>query len=207
MTRGDRAIVFDLDGTLIQYDRPYEDILEEAVKTVDGDVPGWTDRYHQAFFDLFEAMEPEPVRRAFARMDDSVDAGALRDRLLAAEIEAGEVAAGLHEDLVRLGADVELAVLTNGASAWQRAKLAAHDLPRHFDVVVTSYEAGAHKPDPVAFETVAERLEAETYAMVGDSESDMGAGDLGWATVRYEGQGFGDLPDSIEWAQVENRPA
>lgn len=206
MTRQDRAIVFDLDGTLLHYDRPYAAIFESAVESVEGDVP-WMDRYHDVFFELLEAMDPEPVRSAFERMDDSADAEALRDRLLEAEIEASGLYDGLHEDLVRLAGAHELAVLTNGESAWQREKLAAYDLPRHFDAIVTSYEAGAHKPDPVAFEAVADRLEATQYAMVGDSESDMGASDLGWATVRYEGQGFGDLPESIEWPQVENRPA
>ncbi len=44
--------------------------------------------------------------------------------------------------------------------------------------------------------------------MVGDSESDIRGGkNAGWATQRYTGGGFGDVPDGIDWglARPESR--
>ena len=83
---------------------------------------------------------------------------------------------------------------------WQRAKLAASGLERFFDAVVVSYEVGAHKPDPAAFGVAEERLPADDYAMVGDSDADVdGADRAGWVAHRYDGGGFGDLPEALEW--------
>ena len=91
-------------------------------------------------------------------------------------------------------------MLTDGVTEWQRAKLAASGLDRFFDAVVVSYAVGAHKPDPAPFAVAEKRLPADDYAMVGDSDADIdGAGRAGWATHRYDGGGFGDLPDALEW--------
>ena len=36
--------------------------------------------------------------------------------------------------------------------------------------------------------------------MVGDGDADVdGADRAGWAAHRYDGGGFGDLPDALEW--------
>lgn len=45
-----------------------------------------------------------------------------------------------------------------------------------------------------------EQLPADTYAMVGDDDADIeGAQRDGWTPYRYHGQGFGELPDTLEW--------
>ena len=78
--------------------------------------------------------------------------------------------------------------------------MAASGLDRFFDAVVVSYEVGAHKPDPAAFGVAEKRLPADDCAMVGDSDADVdGADRAGWAAHRYDGGGFGDLPDAFGW--------
>lgn len=37
----ERAIFFDLDGTLLHYTRDFEDVLSDAIDAVDGDVPDY----------------------------------------------------------------------------------------------------------------------------------------------------------------------
>jgi putative hydrolase of the HAD superfamily len=194
-----RAIVFDLDGTLLQFQRDYGDILADAIESVEGTVrEAWLEAYNDAFFDRFRACEPDPVRRAFATFSDRPDA--LADALRTREVDACRPPDGVHEDLARLAADHALGVLTNGERAWQRHKLQAYDLDRHFDAVVTAYDAGAHKPDPAPFRLAERRLTADAYAIVGDDDADVDGGrNAGWTTHRYDGEGFGDLPAALEW--------
>ncbi len=67
-------------------------------------------------------------------------------------------------------ARLPLALVTNGASRLQRAKLAATDLERFFDVVVVSEEVGAGKPDPAPFHAALRALDAapDEVVMVGN---------------------------------------
>lgn len=195
-----RAIVFDLDGTLLHLTDDYGEILADAIRTVEGEVrDGWLDAYDDAFFEALFACEPDPHRRAFATFSDRPDA--LVDALREREVGACQPPDGVHADLARLADDYALGILTNGTREWQVNKLAAYDLDRHVDTVVTAYDAGAHKPDPAPFRLVEERLPADAYVQVGDDDADVdGARAAGWAAYRYEGDGFGDLPEAIEWA-------
>lgn len=194
-----RAIFFDLDGTLLHYTRPYRDILSDAIRAVDGEVrEEWLAAYSDRFFEILEASGPDPYRRAYAPFGDDPDA--FRAALLEREIDACEPPAGARADLERLDERFALGVLSNGVREWQLAKLRAFDLLDHFETVVTSEEAGAHKPDPAAFDLAEERLPADEYAIVGDADADVEGGrDAGWAVHRYTGDGYGDLPAGFEW--------
>lgn len=196
-----RAIFFDLDGTLVRFTRAYEEILELSVAAVEGTEPdGWVEAYNETFFELFETFEPEPVRETFSRIDGSADPVALASSLLTHELEFTRPPDGVHGDLERLGADYKLGVLTNGVPAWQHQKLVAHDLDQYFDAFVASYAVGVHKPHSDVFQAAASRLEADEYAMVGDSDADvMGARDVGWAAWRYESGGFDAVPEAFGW--------
>jgi putative hydrolase of the HAD superfamily len=198
---GVNAIVFDLDGTLLDFSGEYRAVVADAFEAVAGETrEQWLDTYDEAFFDAFERCEPDPVRTAFARTDCGADPDALAAALLEREIEAWGPPENVHADLERLGADHRLGVLTNGVADWQRAKLDAHDLLEQFDTVVASYEAGAHKPAVEPFEVAERRLGADAYAMVGDDDADIeGATRAGWTAHRYRGGGFGDLPDALGW--------
>lgn len=194
-----KALVFDLDGTLLELSRPYEDVLIETFRDVDGAVDDdRIETYSERFFDLLGECEPDPCRRAFDAVSDEPDA--LAETLLQREVEATEPPENTHAHLEALAEEYRLGVLTNGVRSWQRHKLAAHDLEGYFDAVVTSYDAGVPKPSPEPFSLMEERLPAETYAMVGDADSDVeGAHAAGWSVHRYRGGGFGDLPEALEW--------
>ena len=144
-----RAILFDLDGTLLHLTRDYGEILAETFRSVEGECRDeWVTTYDERFFESFSACEPEPCRRAFAAVSNDPDA--LANRLLELEARHSRVPAEAHADLAELGEQYELGVLTNGMLEWQREKLRRNDLLDHFDTIVTSYDAGAHKPDPAS---------------------------------------------------------
>ncbi|WP_254543947.1 HAD family hydrolase [Halomarina pelagica] len=196
-----RAIFFDLDGTLLRLTCDYGDVLRSAVAAIEGDLPEEAiDGYGGAFYARFDACEPDPVRGAFAEIGLRSDPGEFADALLAHEVELSRPPRGTDATLARLSAEYELGVLTNGVREWQEHKLRAHGLFGYFDAFVASYEAGAHKPDAAPFRLAEERLPADEYAMVGDADADVeGARNAGWTAHRYDGGGFGDLPDALGW--------
>ena len=180
-----RALVFDLDGTLLQYSRDYEDLITASFEDVCGSVQEpWLETYNETFFEEFAACNADEFSQR------------LHDAEIAATVSPTEA----HADLERLGEEFALAVLTNGLPDWQRGKLAASDLDSYFDAVVTSFDVGAHKPDPEPFREVERRIDADGYAMIGDSDDDVdGAEAAGWESLRYDGGRLGDVPAALDW--------
>ncbi|WP_254863842.1 HAD family hydrolase [Halovivax gelatinilyticus] len=198
------AIVFDLDGTLLAPSGPYRDIVADAFVETAGTVRDeWLDAYESAFFEAFDALERAPVRRAVGRIDDGPEPDAFARALLEAEIEAFEPAPSARSIIESLACDNLLAVCTNGVGAWQREKLRAHELLDPFDAVITSYEAGAHKPDPRPFRAVEAELGADRYGMIGDADADVdGARNVGWDAIRYDGGEFPPFRSAFGWVQT-----
>lgn len=196
-----RAIFFDLDGTLLHFTRPYGDVLADAFADVgDGFGDAEIEAYDRAFYELFSECEPDPVRRAFAGVEGCADPDPLVAALREREVEMCRPPENAAADLARLAEEYRLGVLTNGVREWQEYKLRAHGLADHFDAFVGSYEAGAHKPEVGPFRLAEERLPADEYALVGDDDADVdGARNAGWTAYRYDGRGFGDLPDVLGW--------
>jgi putative hydrolase of the HAD superfamily len=116
-------------------------------------------------------------REAWARaladqgIDDGELAAELGERFGADRRALHETFADAAPALDALGADHALALVTNGASCWQREKLAASGLADRFDVVVVSGELGTAKPDPAVYAHALSGLGAEPgdAVMVGDS--------------------------------------
>lgn len=183
------AVYFDLDGTLVGFDREYEAIVEAAIESVVGRVEsGWADAVGGFFRDHFRAFDDDPYRQAVAdlhaRQGFDADPDAVAEAWVATERAASELRPGVEELLDRLAGrdEVSLGVVTNGVPAVQRGKLREHDLIDRFESVVISYEVGAHKPDAAMFEAARERIDAGEYVLVGD--------DLEGDVVPAEEQGF-----------------
>ena len=201
------TICFDLDDTLVHYPEPYENIVR---RTVEAHGIEYTDELRavskDAFYTAFEALEPEPHRRSMAAVVEAAGADADLDALVgtlrATEYASTTVPDAARDSLPGLAADNRLAVVTNGPRDWQVGKLDHHGLTDLFDLVVASYEVGAHKPDSAPFDRVREELPAEEYVMVGNEyESDVeGARSAGFVPVHYE-TGDGGMPDL--WATID----
>lgn len=195
------AIFFDVDGTLLHFTRDYREVLAETFETVHGESRDrWLDAYNETFFDLLEACEANPYRRAFAATGLESPPEQLVETLRQVETEMCQPPGDAHKHLERLAENYKLGVLTNGVPEWQKHKLESHGLRRYFDAIVISYDVGVHKPDIAPFNAAEAHLPADEYAMVGDSDADIdGAQKAGWSTFRYDGGGFGSLPDAIDW--------
>ncbi|MFC6864128.1 HAD family hydrolase [Halomicroarcula sp. GCM10025817] len=201
------ALCFDLDGTLVHRTDPYEDVTRATLEAhgIEAD-DALVQTAEESFLSAFEAMEPDPFHRAMETAREAAgadaDPAAMVETLRERTYETTTVPDGARESLASLGADDPLAVVTNGVREWQLGKLDHHDLTDHFDVVVASYEAGAHKPDPAPFDRLRDNLPADEYVMVGDDyEADVeGARAAGFVPVHYEREAGDAGPDL--WATL-----
>lgn len=197
------ALCFALDGVLVHRTRSDAAILRDVLAAHDIEpTDALLTAARATFRAAFEAIEPEPYRQSMAAVVEAADAGADPDamvsRLREETYTATAVPDAARESLTGLAADSALAVLTNGPRAWQVGKLDHHGLTDCFDVVVASYEAGAHVPASAPFDRLRERLPADEYVLVGDREAVEGARTAGFVPVHYESDDGPDL-----WATID----
>lgn len=196
MVRFPRAILFDLDETLLSFGDRVAQIRrvvaacgdhhplsrEEVVDTVEAAFRAfWADEEgHRAW----RAKPLIEARRAIAREAFSAlrERGCLRltdsDAIRFAEhfqaYRESQIGlnAGAHETLDELRArGVRLALVTNGQSVVQRPKIQRFDLERRFDHIQIESECGFGKPEAQAYRHALDALDAEPHQawMVGDN--------------------------------------
>jgi putative hydrolase of the HAD superfamily len=202
-----RAVIFDLDNTLIDFMRMKDEAVTAAAvamvdvgldMTVEQAVAGIEDVYSR------KGIEYQQVFDDFL----TEQTGAIDWKVLAAGVLAYRRQREAHlvlyphtqttlMRLIKMG--VRLAVVTDAPrrEAWMRlVALGIHNL---FDVVVTFEDTGRQKPDPAPFRKALEMLQVETgeALMVGDwVERDMtGAARLGIGTVFAR---YGDVFDTVD---------
>ena len=190
-----RAILFDLDDTLIRaYAQPEEawrrllgtfaeplNVRDAAaielvrVAMMDEARMLWTDQVAAAKWRLdIPGARRLSTRRALARL--GYDDEALADRIADAFTELRRQEYRLYPDAhatvdTLRQAGVKLALVTNGASAMQRAKIERFDLAHRFDHIQIEGEFGQGKPELAVYRHALERLgcEACNAWMVGDN--------------------------------------
>ncbi len=199
-----KAVIFDLDNTLVDFMR----MKREAVKAaVAGMVDAGLDLPYKETFDQVmavydrEGIEYQEVFDHFLR--DHY--GQVNHKILAAGVvgyrRARDAALVLYPHvtstlttLVKRG--IKLALITDAPAKQAWLRLCYLNLHHLFDVVVTTEELGARKPSPIPFRAALSELgmEPSSVVMVGDwPERDMvGANQVGIRTVlaRYGGREF-----------------
>ncbi|MFB6095735.1 MAG: HAD family hydrolase [Halodesulfurarchaeum sp.] len=178
------TVLFDLDGTLVEYERSSATVLDRAFERA-GVEP------------FFEVAEFEARYEDFFPTSDSI--ADLRERVFAdiastkgrdpavGRAVAREYAAERDHSRVRLlpgaeavldaMADRPLGMVTNGDPGMQRPKLEATGLIDHFDPIVYAGHDAPAKPDAAPFHLALEGLGAEPSraAYVGnDPDADVG---------------------------------
>ncbi|MEV5750228.1 HAD family hydrolase [Actinoallomurus sp. NPDC052308] len=192
-----RAVFFDLDATLVDYDRAaWHATVRRVCAALTADAPHiHPDRVFDAYTGAYAAhlggAEGIIARSAGGSAEARAIWGELWQRALSACGYESESLAGRALDLYtrdrrgsyRLFDDVAevlvalrervdvLAVVTNGPGDAQRDKMAATGLDRRFDEIVVSAEVGAAKPEKAIFDLAIRRLgvEPESVWHVGDS--------------------------------------
>ena len=183
--RSSHWVVFDLDGTLFDYER--SEAAAVAATLADAGVTA-TDEMVAAYREINahhwrrrEAGTTTPQRLRLERWEDTFAAlgiDAPLDVTVLAARYVGHLAVGTHllDGAVEVVREVArhhgIAYLTNGLADVQRPRLDASPLRDLADVVVISDEVGAAKPDPAifdaAFAAMGEPSRAEV-TVVGDS--------------------------------------
>lgn len=165
------AVYFDLDGTLLQYERAFDDIVRGVLP--DGAPDTATDTYTERVLAALSEQRDDPYELAFAAAcethDIDADPGALAAEYRDREVAATRVPEAARTLLETVADRHPTGVLTNGEARMQRRKLAAHDLERVVDAVLVSNAEGVRKPAPAIFERARERLPADTHVYVGDT--------------------------------------
>ncbi len=187
-----RAILIDLDDTLLDDTRYADGCWTDACAVAEARLPGVDIRRLRAAIDKLSSwFWSDPKRHRTGRLDlrritrtiiEQVFAKlGINDTDLAHEVaetyrdlrqQRSTLFPGATDALDRLRAEgVRLGMMTNGAAGAQRAKIERFDLGRYFDHIVIEGEFGAGKPDRRVFETLLSALDAapeDTWA-VGDN--------------------------------------
>jgi phosphoglycolate phosphatase len=172
-----RALIFDLDGTLIDSKLDLALSINAMLKRM-----GRADLAHEDIFGMVGNGAPVLVRRALgaetleAASDEDADTGLAyflsyyRNHMLDNTVTYPGVREGLE-----LLENHPMAVLTNKPVNFSRAILEGLNLSRYFRFVYGGNSFEKKKPDPMGVETLLRELGAksEEAMMVGDSQVDI----------------------------------
>jgi putative hydrolase of the HAD superfamily len=217
--RTPKAILFDLDDTILAFDMVSEECwqsvcngfaprircdAETLYAAVDG-MRRWyqNDEERHRYMRLnLEKARREVVSLAFERLgvDAPILANEMADTYSAKRVEAIYVLPGAINALTRVKDDgLRLALITNGQAVGQRRKLEKFSLSSLFDCVLIEGEFGVGKPDERVFRHTLEKLGvvADEAWMVGDDlERDIGGAQaVGISGIWVDWKGKG-LPSS-----------
>ena len=209
-----RAVLFDLDGTLMDHDAARVAAIGAHLPELPALADEWR-RLEAIHYDeyasgccSFQEQRRRRVRGIHVAGGRPEPADAACDAWFAAYLERYRAGWAAFDDVLPALAalaqalpDAALGIVTNGEGEPQRAKLAAIGLAERFPVVVASAEVGMAKPDPGIFLHACERLGVEppAAAHVGDRlDLDAhGAASAGLRGIWLDRAGSGAAPDGI----------
>lgn len=162
------AFLFDIDGTICEYERTTSDMLPIAFDQAGVD-PFFGPSEYEARYDEF-TEETEDVQELRERCFAAIARDRGRDpelgravaKAYAAERDHTNVTLleGARETLDRLASSAPLGAVTNGSPTMQTPKLDALDLDCFRTIVHAGYETPA-KPDPEPFKVALDALDAD----------------------------------------------
>ena len=218
------VVLLDLDHTLLDSDASEGMAFEQALASVGvRDASAHLPEYLEINGSLWAAVErgelaPDDVREErfrrlvrVRRLD--ADPSELSDEYSAGLVRNGDLYPGALEVLEELSGLARLALVTNGISDIQRARIERLGIERFFDAIAVSAEIGSAKPHRGIFDAVFTALgtRSDGALMVGDNlASDIrGGAAYGLATCWYNPRGRsapGDVAITYEIASLDALP-
>ncbi len=165
-----RAVLFDLDNTLVRFIDAHREACAAVVELVGAGTAG--DLFACFLRPVHGFESPTHIADYFSSIGAEADLGEIAPRYEAAKLAALLPYDGVAETLGTLrDAGLPLGVVSDADSAHAAMRLGRCGLARYFDVVVTPDLTGERKPAPTNFLFALERLGAAPAdaAMVGDS--------------------------------------
>ena len=200
------VLLFDVDGTLLDFDKAEEEGIEGLLKHFN--VPVTEENKHsyhvinKRYWEMLERGEITRDRLLGQRFEEffggfgiTIEDGAEVDELYRKYLNASAVLIdGAIEMLESLKGKYPLYIVSNGVAATQYNRLAKSGLDKYFDGIFISEEANAQKPQIEFFEYCFEktgRRDVENMLIIGDSlTSDMrGGNNAGIDTMWFNPQG------------------
>jgi len=176
-----KAVLFDVDGTLLDYRRAQSEAVGHDAKLLK-----LVNSPEVQSYEARGVPEPQGELKEFLTGDFQRLSG------------QGALMPGVREALKSLQGKMLFALVSNGAGAVQDARLAAGGIIDYFPVRVYSRDEGVAKPDPRILSITLERLGVlpEQAVFVGDSAtSDMAAAQaLGMDFIWFRPDGRFDSP-------------
>ncbi len=214
-----KALLVDLDDTLLDYSGGVEDCWRQAAEAVGAPAGvdptrlvlairktrrwfwGDPDRHRRERADMLGAWR-KITAHALAEVGAPTDglADAIAEEFADLRWQRMRLFPGVPQALTTLSErGVSLALVTNGDTSHQRRKIEAHGLARFFDVILIEGEFGAGKPHESVYRHALDALGvgSDEAWMVGDNlEWDVAAPQrLGLGAIWVDGEGRGLPPE------------
>ncbi|MDH7514481.1 MAG: HAD-IA family hydrolase [Bacteroidota bacterium] len=207
-----RAVVFDLDNTLVDFMRMKRNAVEAGIRAmIDAGLAHTAEEIDRTVNEIYEEQGIE-YQRVFNMLLERLT-GSVEHKILAAGIIAYRRAREamlvpyphVHMTLFRLARmGLKLGIVSDAPQLEAWLRLCYLNLHHIFDAVVTFEDTGLRKPDPAPFRRVLSLLgtEPNETLMVGDWEERdiIGAANVGMLTAfaRY-GDTFGTCTTSADY--------
>lgn len=220
-----RHLFFDLDHTLWDFRTNSRATLRELHHEMELAAHGiervdeFIETYEEVNADLWSKYEAGQIEKAVLRVlrfrNTLVRFGVRNDRLtttlgheyIERSPRRSALSPGARELLEAARDDHRIHIITNGFEEVQHIKVKASGLAPYVDVLLTSEQAGASKPDPRIFHLAMRRAGAspQDSLMIGDSiGSDMaGARGVGMDQAHYTAGGEPDPQATLHFAHFD----
>jgi len=193
-----KAILFDLDGTLVETDNRWADVLTEKLFPLKRLFPGLDTRRLARQLIMSIEMPANYAISILERLGLSHLLSGMADRVRRskglATREGSQPVPGTHDMLDALQSRYQMAVVTTRARREALAFIEQLDVDSYFPVVVTRQDVLRMKPHPEPVYTAAKAIHVDPRycVMVGDTVMDVRAAKRAGAVAVGVLSGFGD---------------